>query len=214
MLSETVWVRKNRGEEACQEDATMPKSFAAAQGRRHPLLALTHGRRRAGLSDQAGAHHRSVPAGRASTTPSGAWSRNAPQQPAGQAVRRRQPRRRRRRGRHRAGRQCTEGRPHAAGRVARHHRQSLALHPAATITTKPSRRWRSVATAPNVIVGPSGPAGQVGERSHRAGEEAAGQAAIRLVPASAPSCISGRSCSSSWPASTSCTCRSKARRRR
>ena len=115
--------------------------LAAAEDCRPPAGA-DHGRRRAGLSDQAGAASscRSRPA--ASTTSSGAWSPPA-QQAAGQAVHGRQPRRRRRRRRHRArvANAPKDGYTLLVVSLA-HRRQSLALRPALRPDQSPSRRSR------------------------------------------------------------------------
>ena len=134
----------------------MPKLHRiAAQGRRRPAGADARRRRRAGLSDQAGARDHPVPAGRHQRHRRPP-DRHAAQRPAGQAVHRRQPRRRRRRRRHRAGGERAEGRLHAADRLAGEHRQSLALQAHLRADQSRSRRSRSLASSPNVLVGQSG----------------------------------------------------------
>ncbi len=130
---------------------------------------------------------------------------------ARQADHRRQPRRRRRRDRHRARGQCAEGRLHAAGRLARERGQSLALQAALRSDQERSRRSRIVATAPNVLVGQSGAAGRsrskelIALAKEKPGELQYASGRRRQLPASRRRAVQARR-----PASTCCTCRSRA----
>ena len=171
-----------------------------------------HGGRGAGVPGQAGADHRSVPA-RRHQRHRRPHDRHAARRPAGQAVRRRQPQRRGRHRRHRACGQRAEGRLHAARRLARERGQSLALQ-AALRSDRSLHADRGHRHRPERAGRHPDLAGQLGQGARRPRQGRSRAACHMPRPASAASCIWAPSCSSSRPASISCTCRSRAAARR
>ena len=144
------------------------------------LLALTTAGGRAGLPDQAGAADHPVPARRQQRR-GRAPGRDSAERAARQAGRRRQPRR------GAGGVVGTEiaanapaGRLHAADRLARARRQSVALQAAVRSDQSVHARSPFSRRGPNVAGGQSDAAGEFGQGPHRARQGEARPAAIRL----------------------------------
>ena len=202
--------RQSRREGGLRRNPDAISALTSAQGRRHGAGAI-HRRRRAGLSDEAGAADHPVPARRQQR-----HRRAHRRHPAGRAARpaggRRQPRRRRRRHRRPSCVAKAAGRRlHAADRSRSRTRST----PGSTsCTLRPDQvlrcRSRMLGSGPERRDGPSRSAREVDQGADRARQAEAGRAAIRIRRASAASSISAASSSSSWPASISCTCRSRA----